>query len=181
MLAQIYPFSKRITHYAQVILGIALAWGVLVGCVLQGINPAILVDDAPWTAAALGCLCLSYIFWSIIHDTVYAFQDIRDDAKAGVHTMTLRYKNTAHALLSGLAVAQVCAHLPTGLIIVGGLWYYLGTCVNTAALLAIMIWKVDLMDPEQCWYWFRYGLLITGWTVTAGLVGEYGQRLLAVK
>ena len=181
VLAQIYPFSKRVTDYAQVVLGIALAWGVLVGCMLQGVNPATLVVDEPWTAAALACVCLSYIIWSVIHDTVYAFQDIQDDAKAGVHTMTLRFKNAAHVLLSGLAVAQVCSHLATGLIIAGGFWYYSGTCFNTAALLAIMIWKVDLMDPEQCWYWFRYGSLIMGWTITAGLAGEYGQRLFAVK
>ena len=99
------------------VLGIALAWGVLVGFMLQGVNPTLAVDQ-PWTVAALACLCFFYIIWTVIHDT-YAFQDIQDDEKAGVHTMTLRFKNAAHVLLSGLAVAQVCSHLATGLIIAG--------------------------------------------------------------
>ncbi|MGA3340241.1 MAG: 4-hydroxybenzoate octaprenyltransferase [Methylocella sp.] len=70
----LYPFMKRISSWPQAVLGAAFAWGALVG----------------W-AAALGSLALApillycgAILWTIGFDTIYAVQDIEDDAVAGI-------------------------------------------------------------------------------------------------
>lgn len=70
----LYPFMKRISSWPQVVLGAAFAWGALVG----------------W-AAALGSLAsaplflyLGAVFWTIGYDTIYAVQDIEDDALARI-------------------------------------------------------------------------------------------------
>jgi 4-hydroxybenzoate polyprenyltransferase len=70
----LYPFVKRINSWPQAVLGAAFAWGALVG----------------W-AAALGSLApapvllyLGAVFWTIGYDTIYAIQDIEDDAIAGI-------------------------------------------------------------------------------------------------
>ncbi len=70
----LYPFMKRISSWPQAVLGAAFAWGALVG----------------W-AAALGSLALAplllylgAVFWTIGYDTIYAVQDIEDDALAGI-------------------------------------------------------------------------------------------------
>jgi len=70
----LYPFMKRISSWPQAVLGAAFAWGALVG----------------W-AAALGSLALAPIvlycgamLWTIGFDTIYAVQDIEDDALAGI-------------------------------------------------------------------------------------------------
>jgi 4-hydroxybenzoate polyprenyltransferase len=69
-----YPFMKRITSWPQAVLGCAFAWGALMG----------------W-AAAFGALGLAplllyagAIFWTIGYDTIYALQDVRDDAIVGI-------------------------------------------------------------------------------------------------
>ncbi len=180
LFGHLYPFAKRVTDYPEVVLGFALSPGVLVGCMVQGVRPTVLVTEQP-NAVALACLCLSYLCWTVTHDIIYNFQDIRDDAKAGIKSMSLRYENHITPLLSGLAVAQVVFHLATGLAIRAGLLYYLGTCLGTATLLGCLIWKLDVRDPKQCLWWFQYGSLIIGCTITAGFMGEYGRRLLAAK
>lgn len=70
----LYPFMKRISSWPQAVLGAAFAWGALIG----------------W-AAALGSLAsaplllyLGAVFWTIGYDTIYAVQDIEDDALAGI-------------------------------------------------------------------------------------------------
>lgn len=181
LLGHFYPFAKRITDYPQVVLGFALSWGVLVGCMLQGISPTTLAVKQPSTAVALACLCLSSFSWTVTHDTVYGFQDIQDDSKAGIKSMCQRYESQVTALLLGLAVVQVGSHVATGMAIRAGFLYYLGTCLGTAALLGCLIWRVDVKDPQQCWWWFHYGSLIIGWTITAGLIGEYRRKLHAVE
>ena len=70
----LYPFMKRLSSWPQAVLGAAFAWGALVG----------------W-AAALGSLAsapfllyLGAVFWTIGYDTIYAVQDIEDDALTGI-------------------------------------------------------------------------------------------------
>ena len=173
ILAQIYPFAKRVTDYSQVVLGVTLSWGVLVGCVMQGVGPT---DLAVEQHMALACLYLTYVVWCVIHDTIYAFQDIEDDAKAGVKSMSLAYETKATLLLSLLAITQVGLQVAVGAIIGAGISYFLFACVGVATLMCWMIWSVDVKDPQQCWWWFQYGCLIVGSAIAVGLVGEYVQR-----
>ena len=76
-----YPFMKRITWWPQAWLGIVFSWGALVGWpALRGEIelPALLL----WFGS---------IAWVIGYDTLYAIQDIEDDALVGV-------KSSARAL-----------------------------------------------------------------------------------
>ncbi len=80
-LVAAYPFMKRITWWPQAWLGLVFSWGALVGwpAVTGGFGlPALL-------------LWLGTIMWVIGYDTLYAIQDIEDDALAGI-------KSSARAL-----------------------------------------------------------------------------------
>ena len=76
-----YPFLKRITWWPQAWLGLVFSWGALVGW------PAVTGEFA--LPALL--LWIGSIFWVIGYDTLYAIQDIEDDALVGV-------KSSARAL-----------------------------------------------------------------------------------
>lgn len=76
-----YPFMKRITWWPQAWLGLVFGWGALVGW------PAVTGDFA----LAPLLLWIGTIFWVIGYDTLYAIQDIEDDALVGV-------KSSARAL-----------------------------------------------------------------------------------
>jgi 4-hydroxybenzoate polyprenyltransferase len=71
-----YPFMKRITWWPQAWLGLVFSWGALVGW------PAVTGRSE---AAAL-LLWLGSIFWVIGYDTLYAIQDVEDDALVGVRS-----------------------------------------------------------------------------------------------
>lgn len=79
-LVAAYPFMKRITWWPQAWLGLTFNWGALVGFVA-------ITDPAP----AMALLYAGGVAWTLGYDTIYALQDIEDDAMAGI-------KSSARAL-----------------------------------------------------------------------------------
>ncbi len=75
-----YPFMKRVTWWPQAWLGLVFSWGALVGW------PAI-TGTFDWPPLLLW---LGSIAWVIGYDTLYAIQDIEDDAVAGVKSSARR-------------------------------------------------------------------------------------------
>jgi 4-hydroxybenzoate polyprenyltransferase len=80
VLVAVYPFMKRITWWPQAWLGLAFSWGALVGwaAVTGSLEPAALL------------LWAGTVFWVIGYDTIYAVQDIEDDALVGVRSSARR-------------------------------------------------------------------------------------------
>jgi 4-hydroxybenzoate polyprenyltransferase len=75
-----YPFMKRITWWPQAWLGLVFSWGALVGW------PAVR-GTLDWPALLLWC---GSIAWVVGYDTLYAIQDIEDDALVGVKSSARR-------------------------------------------------------------------------------------------
>jgi 4-hydroxybenzoate polyprenyltransferase len=75
-----YPFMKRITWWPQAWLGLVFSWGALVGW------PAV-TGSLDWAAMVLW---FGSIAWVIGYDTLYAIQDIEDDALVGVKSSARR-------------------------------------------------------------------------------------------
>jgi 4-hydroxybenzoate polyprenyltransferase len=80
-LVAAYPYMKRITWWPQAWLGLVFSWGALVGW------PAV----TGTLALPPVLLWLGGIFWVVGYDTLYAIQDVEDDALVGV-------KSSARAL-----------------------------------------------------------------------------------
>jgi 4-hydroxybenzoate polyprenyltransferase len=75
-----YPFMKRITWWPQAWLGLTFNWGALLGYAAA--------TGAVEPPAVL--LYASGIFWTLGYDTIYAIQDLEDDALAGVKSSARR-------------------------------------------------------------------------------------------
>lgn len=82
-LVAAYPFMKRITWWPQAWLGLTFNWGALLGFAAATQAPG---------HVALSALLLyaSGVFWTLGYDTIYALQDIEDDAMAGVKSSARR-------------------------------------------------------------------------------------------
>ena len=80
-----YPFMKRITWWPQAWLGLVFSWGALVGW------PAV-TGHLDWAPILLW---LGSIAWVIGYDTLYAIQDIEDDALVGVKSSARRLGDKA--------------------------------------------------------------------------------------
>lgn len=93
----IYPFMKRITWWPQLFLGLAFSWGALVGWT------AILDElSLPPILLYFGCIC-----WVIAYDTIYAHQDIEDDALVGVKSTARLFGDNTKIAVAGLYIAAV--------------------------------------------------------------------------
>ena len=100
ILVAAYPFMKRITWWPQAWLGLTFNWGALLGY-------AAATGTLSWPA---GLLYASGFFWTLGYDTIYAVQDMEDDALAGVKSSALRLGARAPVAVAGFyAVAVVLA------------------------------------------------------------------------
>ena len=80
-----YPFMKRITWWPQAWLGLVFSWGALVGW------PAV-TGSLDWPAVLLW---LGTVAWVVGYDTLYAIQDMEDDALVGVKSSARRLGDNA--------------------------------------------------------------------------------------
>jgi 4-hydroxybenzoate polyprenyltransferase len=162
LVVAVYPFAKRFTFWPQAVLGLAFAWGGLMG----------------W-AAAFGSLSApaffiyaAAIFWTIGYDTIYALQDARDDAVVGVRSTARLFGDNVRlgvGLFYGLAVgAAAIAFWLAG----AGVFALAGLAGFTAHL----IWQIAVVrigDPPLALRLFRAnrdaGLILFAGLVLDGL------------
>lgn len=129
----VYPFMKRFTFWPQAVLGLAFAWGGLMGwaCAFGSLAwPAVLIYAAA-------------IFWTIGYDTIYAMQDQRDDAIIGVRsTARLFASNVRGGVALFYLLAIVCA--AAAIVLVGGnviAW------AGLAAFALHLMWQTSAITP----------------------------------
>ncbi|KAK1824390.1 Para-hydroxybenzoate--polyprenyltransferase, mitochondrial precursor (PHB:polyprenyltransferase) [Friedmanniomyces endolithicus] len=169
LLVALYPLAKRVTNYPQFVLGLTFSWGAFLGFPALGVD---LLADTPALISA-ACLYGSCIAWTLVYDMIYAYQDIRDDPKAGIKSIALAQQANAKTFLMVASAVQV------GLLVGAGAWlgvgpvYYFLTCGGAAATLDYMIREVNLESVEDCAEWFRKGAWITGGAISVGLFVEY--------
>jgi len=175
-----YTFAKRVTNYPQVILGFPVALGILMGITGSTVDPIgvwLSQGRNSGLCGALGCFYVANLLWTIIHDTIYAHQDVVDDAKAGVKSIAVKHQKDTKVLISTLAVMQVSLLLATGILGDLGPLYYSGI-LGAGLSLATMIWRVDLKQPSECMWWFKNGAWFVRASITPGLLGQYTSTAL---
>ena len=81
-LAFAYPLMKRFTYWPQLFLGVTFNYGLILGW--TSINPEISIVPIIFYLGA--------IFWTLGYDTIYGFQDIKDDEIIGVKSTSIKFK-----------------------------------------------------------------------------------------
>lgn len=143
-IVAIYPFMKRITSWPQAVLGLAFAWGGLMGWV---------TIEASLAAPAF-LIYLAAIFWTMGYDTIYALQDARDDALVGIRSTARLFGERVKTGIGALYVATlVCAALAFWLV-GAGVAAYAGLAAF-AAHLCWQIWRIEPADTARSLMLFR--------------------------
>lgn len=183
-LVIVYPLMKRITHWPQLVLGLAFNWGALLGW-------AALSPPPVWEAVLplyAGAVC-----WTIVYDSVYAHQDKVDDIVAGVKSTALLFAEKTRPILTGFSVgflalatkgvaaasastatATAAAATNSGMLslLLSQHPCFLASLVPVAAHLAWQIGTTDLDNRADCWKKFVSNAWL-GAMVWAGLMGDY--------
>jgi len=130
-----YPFMKRITWWPQAWLGIVFSWGALVGW-----------SEVAGTLMMPGpILYLGSIFWVIGYDTIYALQDVEDDALVGVRSSA---RALGKRVRSGVATCYALALL----LWAAALWELRADPLVFAALAPAAVhfaWQVATLKPQD--------------------------------
>ncbi len=82
-LAFSYPLMKRYTYWPQLFLGITFNYGLILGW--TSVNENLNIIPVIFYIGA--------IFWTLGYDTIYGFQDIKDDEIIGVKSTSIKFKN----------------------------------------------------------------------------------------
>jgi len=153
----IYPFMKRITWWPQLFLGLAFSWGALVGWTA-------VTNELQWPAVLL---YLGSICWVIAYDTIYAHQDIEDDALVGVKSTARLFADNTRLALVGLYGAALVLWVAAFVAADAGLFAWIGLAAGTAHL-AWQVASFRLNDPALSLKLFKSNSGF-GWILFVGL------------
>lgn len=135
-----YPLMKRITNWPQLVLGMTFNWGALLGfSAVQG--------SCDWF------LCLPLyvagVCWTVIYDTIYAHQDVRDDLQLGLKSTAIYFGDNTQKWLSGFSVLMLSNLALCGLQCDQTWPYYLSLSL-IGAHLARQIYTLDIQNGPEC-------------------------------
>lgn len=182
LLMAIYPFTKRFLNFPQAVLGIQVSLAFFLGGFaidddfigIRGMRDRdttyLLNSHGIWATTSF---YLANVCWAIVYDTVYAQQDVEDDAKAGIHSMAVHFKGQVKALISAVSASQVVLLLGSGHWQGFGIRYTAFACVGTGSSLVYMIATTDLNDPRHCAWFFQTGHWLVNLFITGGLLSEW--------
>jgi 4-hydroxybenzoate polyprenyltransferase len=134
-IVALYPFMKRFFWMPQIVLGLAFAWGALMGwaAAFGSLSPAAIL------------LYLASIAWVVGYDTIYALQDIEDDEIAGIKS-SARFFGRRVRLGVGICYGLALAFMMAAFILVdAGPLSFLGL-----GLFALhLAWQVIRIDRDD--------------------------------
>ena len=162
-LAFTYPLMKRFTYWPQLFLGITFNYGLVLGwTAIQGeINIVTII------------FYLGAIFWTLGYDTIYGFQDIKDDEIIGVKSTSIKFKNKPKNFIT------ICyAFLTFSILIVGYMmnynyFFYISLLVTIAHLFFYQIKFFNSKYPSLCLKVFKSNNLVGLIIFCNILIGKY--------
>ena len=135
-----YPLMKRFTYWPQLFLGITFNYGLVLAWI--SINNSISLTPIMFYIGA--------IFWTLGYDTIYGYQDIKDDEIIGIKSTSIKFKNNPKTFLT------LCySFLLISLILIGVLMsfnniFYLFLIIPFCHLFFYQINFLNISKPESC-------------------------------
>ena len=153
-LAFTYPLMKRFTYWPQLFLGITFNYGLVLGwTAIQGeINAVTII------------FYLGAIFWTLGFDTIYGYQDLKDDEIIGVKSTSIKFKKKPKLFLTTCYSIFLISLILVGIFMKLNTMFYFFILIPTAHLLFYQIYNFKFKDSKNCLKIFKsnnlLGLLI---------------------
>ncbi len=103
LLTLLYPLAKRVTHFPQLVLGLAFNFGLIMAYIQVNQHMS-------------GAMLFWYVFavlWTLLYDTEYALMDYPDDLKAGIKSTAVYFGPQVEGFLNclaGVLILMLVAH-----------------------------------------------------------------------
>ena len=149
-----YPLMKRFTYWPQLFLGFTFNYGLIMAWYSLNIQfsyiPVIFY--------------LGAIFWTLAYDTIYGFQDIKDDEIIGVKSTSIKFRKNPKLFIFICYLIFIFMQILSGVLMEFNYYYYIGIVVILSHLLFFQTLKLDVTSPVSCLKKFKsnnfLGLLV---------------------
>ncbi|WP_440245504.1 4-hydroxybenzoate octaprenyltransferase [Dokdonella sp.] len=152
-LAAVYPFTKRVTHLAQVVLGAAFGWSIPMAF-------AAVTNSLPQLC---WLLFLANVLFSVVYDTEYAMVDRDEDLRVGAKSTAILFGDADRVIIGVLMATFLFAMLLAGTRVHLDWPYFVGLA-GAAGLFGWQQWLIRDRERGACFAAFRnnniVGLLI---------------------
>jgi len=157
-LAFTYPLMKRFTYWPQFFLGITFNYGLILG----------------WTSikAELNIIpvifYLGAIFWTLAYDTIYGYQDIKDDEIIGLKSTSIKFKKNPSMVLKIFYTLFSLSLILVGYLMNLDLIYFAIISIAIFHMFFLQIYKLNIANPSNCFKIFKSNNLL-GFIIFLGI------------
>ena len=139
-LAFTYPLMKRFTYWPQLFLGITFNYGLVLGwTAIQGeINTVAII------------FYLGAIFWTLGFDTIYGYQDLKDDEIIGIKSTSIKFKKKPKLFLIICYLIFIVSLILVGFFMKLNTLFYFFILFPIAHLFFYQIYIFNYKDPKNC-------------------------------
>ncbi len=161
-LAFTYPLMKRITYWPQLFLGITFNYGLILAWI-SILNEISIIPIIFYFGA---------IFWTLGYDTIYGFQDIKDDEIIGVKSTSIKFKNDPKKFLFISYCMFIISLFLIGILMNFKIYYFLFMIVPILHLLVFQISRLNTNLSLDCLIKFKSNNILGLIIFTNILVGK---------
>ncbi len=139
-LAFTYPLMKRYTYWPQLFLGITFNYGLILAWISSK-NEISLVPILFYFGA---------IFWTLGYDTIYGYQDIKDDEIIGIKSTSIKFKENPKIFIFICYLIFFISLILIGFFMNFKFTYYLFLILPFAHLILFQLRKLKVDEPNDC-------------------------------
>ena len=161
-LAFTYPLMKRYTYWPQLFLGITFNYGLILGWIS--------IENSLSMIPII--FYLGAIFWTLGFDTIYGFQDLKDDEIIGLKSTSIKFKSNPKLFLKLCYAFFLISLIVIGLLTKINMIYYLGLILIGYHLYYIQIHKLDVNNSENCLKIFKSNSFLGLIILTSLILGK---------
>ena len=138
-LAFSYPLMKRYTYWPQLFLGITFNYGLILGwiCIKNQIDIIPII------------FYLGAIFWTLGFDTIYGFQDIKDDEIIGIKSTSIKFKKNPKLFLKICYLIFITSLITVGFFMNFNTIFYLFIIIPILHLFFNQIYNFNFKNPKN--------------------------------
>ena len=162
-LAFTYPLMKRLTYWPQLFLGVTFNYGLILGW--TSINPEINLLPLIFYFGA--------IFWTLGYDTIYGFQDIKDDEIIGLKSTSIKFKSNPIIFLYVCYTVFLISLILVGYLNEFSSLYFIFLLIIIYHMYFFQVKKFRSNDPSICLKIFKSNNFLGGLVLILLFVGKF--------
>ncbi len=161
-LAFTYPLMKRYTYWPQFFLGITFNYGLILGW----ISIKDQIDVIPFI------LYFGAIFWTLGYDTIYGYQDIKDDEIIGLKSTSIKFKDNPIKFITICYSAFLISLLIIGITLKLNNFFYFVFVLIVLQMTFFQLKRINIENSDKCLEIFKSNNYLGFFVLISLIVGK---------